>query len=198
MYGEGSTNTLRTLGREGATSGEPSDHRSPDPGPQALCRPDTSAAVQPPGNDDAQRAVETVSLPARRTLDEHSPSGSRILDLGSSIPSGRAAPDAPPHTNSLVAEYVAACGHRPPGDVIAHVGRVVKKLLGEGIGPDNVRAGLRRYAEIQGHPSRLPSLVNDAMNAVGGSARSANRLALPAAHSAWTNPVDPAAYTEDL
>ncbi len=134
-----------------------------------------------------------------RTLPEGSAPGSRILDPGSSFPTGRTAPDAPVSANQLVGEYVAACDERPPGDVIAHLGRIAKKLLGEGIAPEHIRAGLRRFAEIQGHPSRLPSLVNDAMNSrSSGLARPGFRSNVPA-HQAWTNPVDAvAAYAEEL
>ena len=82
--------------------------------------------------------------------------------------------------------------------MLGHLGRVVKKLLAEGIAAEHVRAGLRRFGEIQGHPSRLPSLVNDSMNAPAGLARPRFRPTVPA-HTAWTNPVDAAAaYAEEL
>jgi hypothetical protein len=99
----------------------------------------------------------------------------------------------------LIGEYVASCRERPPGDVIGHLGRITKKLLVEGIAVDHVRAGLRRYTEIQGHPTRLPSLVNDAMNPpASGLARPGFRPNVPA-HTAWTNPADAAtAYAEEL
>ncbi|WNZ11978.1 hypothetical protein [Streptomyces sp. 11x1] len=134
-----------------------------------------------------------------RSVGEGSAPGSRILDPGSSFPTGRTAPAATVSANDLIGEYVAACDERPPSDVIGHLGRIAKKLLGEGIAPEHVRAGLRRFAEIQGHPSRLPSLVNDAMNArAAGLARPGNRPNVPA-HQAWTNPVDAAAaYAEEL
>jgi hypothetical protein len=144
-----------------------------------------------------------------RALAEGSAPGSGILDRGSSVPTGHQAPGAPDpvgasavSTKDLIGEYVASCVERPPGDVIGHLGRVVKKLLAEGIEVQHVRAGLRRYAEIQGHPSRLPSLVNDEMNAPGGPgaglARPGSRSTVPA-HRAWTNPADPAAaYAEEL
>ncbi|MER7771549.1 hypothetical protein [Kitasatospora sp. NPDC096140] len=167
-------------------------------------------AVRSAGTDDdqasaprkaaAQRAFVEDSPKARRSLPEPSAPGSRILDPGSSSPTGRRAPDADTaSTSQLIGEYVAACTARPPGDVLGHLGRLTKKLLDEGIAPDHVRAGLRRYAEIQGHPSRLPSLVNDAMNACGaGLARPGIRPNVPA-HQAWTNPVDAvAAYAEEL
>jgi hypothetical protein len=122
------------------------------------------------------------------------------LDPGSFFPTGRDAPDAASvSAKELIGEYVASCRERPPGDVIGHLGGIAKKLLAEGIAVEHVRAGLRRFAEIQGHPSRLPSLVNDAMNAPSaGLARPGFRPNVPA-HTAWTNPVDAAtAYSEEL
>ncbi|WP_329248203.1 hypothetical protein [Streptomyces canus] len=145
-----------------------------------------------------QTAFPEGSPKPQRNLGEGSAPGSRILDPGSSSPTGRTAP-ATVSANDLIGEYVAACDERPPSDVIGHLGRIAKKLLGEGIAPEHVRAGLRRFTEIQGHPSRLPSLVNDAMNArSAGLARPGIRPNVPA-HTAWTNPVDAAAaYAEEL
>lgn len=90
----------------------------------------------------------------------------------------------------LIGEYAAACPHRPPQDVLGHLGREVKKLLAEGISPDHIRAGLDRHRAKGLHPSTLPSLVHEAMNATP---------ALAAAHRPWTNPADTAAaYGGDL
>ncbi|MFM9583082.1 hypothetical protein [Streptomyces caniscabiei] len=149
--------------------------------------------------DAGQAAFAEGSPKPPRSLGEPSAPGSRILDPGSSFPTGRTAPAATVSVNDLIGEYVAACDERPPSDVIGHLGRIAKKLLGEGVAPEHVRAGLKRFAEIQGHPSRLPSLVNDAMNArAAGLARPGIRPNVPA-HQAWTNPVDAAAaYAEEL
>ncbi|WP_328886144.1 hypothetical protein [Streptomyces sp. NBC_00316] len=143
-----------------------------------------------------QSQFDVVSTNTHRGVAESSTPGSRILDPGSSSPTGRTAPDATVTTGNLLAEYLGSCSQRPPSDVLGHLGRLLKKLLAEGIDVEHIRAGLARYAEIQGHPSRLPSLVNDAMNArVPAQAASRTRTA----HRAWTNPVDAAAaYAEEL
>ncbi|WP_033252472.1 hypothetical protein [Kitasatospora phosalacinea] len=157
-------------------------------------------AVATSGKSAGQKPFAEASPKARRTVAEPSTPGSRILDPGSSFPTGRQAPEPEAvSAGQLVGEYVAACERRPPGSVLGHLGKTVKGLLAEGIDAEHVRAGLRRFAEIQGHPSRLPSLVNDAMNAPGaGLARPGSRPNLPA-HQAWTNPVDAAtAYAEEL
>ncbi|MEV7085903.1 hypothetical protein AB0O07_08415 [Streptomyces sp. NPDC093085] len=142
-------------------------------------------------------AEESQSLP--RSLGEGSAPGSRILDPGSSIPTGRTAPAVTVSVNQLVGEYIAACEERPPKDVIGHLGRIAKTLLGEGIAPEHVRAGLQNFAANPKHPSVLTSMVNEAMNArPGGLARPGVRPNVPA-HQAWTNPVDAAAaYAEEL
>ncbi|MGF1425506.1 hypothetical protein [Kitasatospora sp. LaBMicrA B282] len=161
--------------------------------------------VQEPVGTEKKTAGQTAfaeeSPKAPRNLPEPSAPGSRILDPGSSFPTGREAPDVDAvSANQLIGEYVAACTQRPPGSVLGHLGKLTKALLDEGIAPEHVRAGLRRFAEIQGHPSRLPSLVNDAMNArTAGLARPGFRSNVPASHQAWTNPVDAvAAYAEEL
>ncbi|MBM9508036.1 hypothetical protein [Actinacidiphila acididurans] len=185
----------------------------PSPTPDAPTRgtrapkqdtPNSPEATRPEtaGNAAGHTAFAEPSPKGPRILPEGSAPGSRIKDPGSSIPTGRDAPGAGSvSAKELVAEYVAACGRRPPGEVVGHLGRIVKKLLDEGIPAEYVRAGLQHYAEIQGHPSRLPSLVNDAMNAPGGPgaglARPRYAPTVPA-HTAWTNPVDAAAYSEEL
>ncbi|WP_406341408.1 hypothetical protein [Streptomyces sp. NBC_01578] len=156
-----------------------------------------------PSHADAKIAGQSIfaedspNLP--RNLGEGSAPGSRILDPGSLIPTGRTAPAATVSANQLVGEYIAACDERPPSDVIGHLGRIAKKLLAEGIAPDHIRAGLRNFAANPKHPSVLASMVNEAMNArSAGLARPGIRPNVPA-HQAWTNPVDAAAaYAEEL
>ncbi|MFE7659552.1 hypothetical protein [Streptomyces celluloflavus] len=119
--------------------------------------------------------------------------GPRIRDLGSTPLGGASAP-APQATVSakdLIGEYTAACAHRPPASVLGHLGSEVKTLLGEGIGPDHIRAGLARHRARGLHPSTLPSLVHEIMNAAP--------TASGTAHRSWTNPADiAAAYGGDL
>ncbi|MFD5434753.1 hypothetical protein ACFWJ4_21680 [Kitasatospora sp. NPDC127067] len=184
---------------------EPFPAPSPQTAPAAAeaAAPASGAERKPvpaPRKAAGQAAFGESSPKSRRDLPEPSAPGSRILDPGSSFPRGREAPDADAvSANHLIGEYIAACAERPPGSVLGHLGKTVKTLLDEGIAAEHVRAGLRRYTEIQGHPSRLPSLVNDAMNARGtGLARPGIRPNVPA-HQAWTNPVDAvAAYAEEL
>ncbi|MFC5803293.1 hypothetical protein [Streptomyces formicae] len=120
--------------------------------------------------------------------------GPRIMDLGDT-PSGGASAPAPDTLSGqqLIAEYAAACAHRPPKDVLGHLGREVRKLLDEGIAPAHIRAGLERHRAKGLHPSILPSLVHEAMNATPATPTA------PVVHRAWTNPTDiEAAFGGDL
>lgn len=155
----------------------------------------------------AQNAFRESSRSAHGGLSEpslspHDPDlGPRNLDLGTTSPSGSAGAPAPEtvSTQQLMAEYAAACAHRPPSGVLGHLGRETAKLLAEGIDPDHIRAGLARHRTKGLHPSTLPSLVHEAMNAVpAGLARTESRPNVPG-HRAWANPADPAAaYAEEL
>lgn len=100
---------------------------------------------------------------------EGSSSGSRILDPGS-VPRGREAPapDTPPvavSVKELVAEYVTGCARRPPEDFLAHLGRKIRVLLDERFEPEAIRTALERLRAKGLHPSVLPSLVNEVLNA---------------------------------
>ena len=127
--------------------------------------------------------------------------GSRNLDLGTTSSSGGASAPAPEivSTKLLIDEYAAACAHRPPSGVLGHLGRETAKLLAEGIAPEHIRAGLVRHRAKGLHPSTLPSLVHEAMNASSaGLVRPESRPTVPG-HRAWANPADPAAaYAEEL
>ncbi|MFH9734379.1 hypothetical protein [Streptomyces sp. NPDC017260] len=163
----------------------------------------TDCTVGAPGRGETKNAGQDAlpedapNLP--RNVGEGSAPGSRILDPGSLVPTGRTAPAATVSANQLVGEYLAACDERPPSDVLGHLGRIAKKLLAEGIAPEHIRAGLANFAANPKHPSVLTSMVNEAMNArSGGLARPGIRPNVPA-HQAWTNPANAAAaYAEEL
>ncbi|MDQ8708240.1 hypothetical protein RCO28_38145 [Streptomyces sp. LHD-70] len=132
----------------------------------------------------------------------HAPDlGPRNLDPGTTSPTGDASVPAQPTASArqLIAEYAAACAHRPPRDLLGHLGRETAKLIAEGVEPDHIRAGLTRHRAKGLHPSTLPSLVHEAMNAApAGLARPGSTPNL-AAHRPWANPANPAAaYAEEL
>lgn len=100
---------------------------------------------------------------------EDSLSGSRILDPGS-VPTGREAP-APGSVSEkvsakdLVAEYAKGCNRRPPSDTLGLLGRKIKILLDEDFAPRDIRAAMDLLRDKGLHPSVLPSLVNQVVNA---------------------------------
>jgi hypothetical protein len=77
----------------------------------------------------------------------------------------RQLPPAAADAQTLVGEFIDACPNKPPQRVVGQVAQQVGQLLGEGINPEHVRAGLRLLVQKPMHPSSLPSLVNQAMNA---------------------------------
>ncbi|MCW2768361.1 MAG: hypothetical protein JWO11_4320, partial [Nocardioides sp.] len=82
-------------------------------------------------------------------------------------------PAAPVGTDELIADWLDHVPKRPPGQVIGQVGKHVKSMLGEGIDPADVRRGIAAWASKGLHPSALPSVVNEVMNA--GRTRDAAR-----------------------
>jgi hypothetical protein len=81
-------------------------------------------------------------------------------------------PLPPPITaQTLVAEWVDHCQSRPPKQVVGQIAKLLGSMLGEGLPPLAVRAGLAAWhqaavADANGrHPSTLPSFVHAAANA---------------------------------
>jgi hypothetical protein len=66
---------------------------------------------------------------------------------------------------TLIAEWLGNCNDRPPKAVIGQVSKQIKGLLDEDIPYDQVRAGLGLWMTKGLHPSTLPSVVNEVMNA---------------------------------
>ncbi|MEU9410120.1 hypothetical protein AB0E08_31150 [Streptomyces sp. NPDC048281] len=197
---EGSLNPPRVLDHPAPPSPAAAAPRSEAPTARQSTLVDPTAASDKVESKTAgQMAFADDSPKPPRKLGEDSAPGSRILDPGSSFPTGRTAPASQVSANQLVGEYVSACDKRPPGDVIGHLGRITKKLLAEGIDPQDIRVGLAKFAANPKHPSVLTSMVNEAMNArPDGLARPGFSPNVPA-HQAWTNPVDAAAaYAEEL
>ncbi|MEV0915705.1 hypothetical protein AB0I93_15750 [Streptomyces sp. NPDC049967] len=199
-FAEASPNAPRALDLPVEPVAMPRDHTGQAPAAQqdaldGAAGAPSRAATKSAGQDTFGEG--SANLP--RSLGERSAPGSRILDPGSPSPTGRTAPAATVSANQLVGEYIAACDERPPSDVIGHLGRIVKKLLGEGIAQEHIRAGLQNFAANPKHPSVLTSMVNEAMNArSGGLARPGIRPNVPA-HQAWANPANAAAaYAEEL
>jgi hypothetical protein len=74
-------------------------------------------------------------------------------------------PPAAPSAQTIVAAWIDSCRKRPPNPVIGQTSKQIKALLEEGIAPEDVRAGVELWAAKGLHPSALPSVVNELMNA---------------------------------
>lgn len=67
---------------------------------------------------------------------------------------------APPSAQTLVGEWVDACGERPPDRIVGQVAREVGKLLDERIPYADVRNGLRSWHAKRLHPATIASEVH--------------------------------------
>ena len=123
---------------------------------------------------------DPASDPSRRASGERGGYGSSEGDPLSPGPStlppmaGTAAPpstavaviEPPPDTaGTLIGEWLDHVPKRPPGSVIARVGKHLRAMLGEGIDPADVRRGLIAWVQRGLDPATLPSVVNELMNA---------------------------------
>lgn len=151
----------------GTPSGTPSD-TPPEPpaegGPKASTR----------GRAGASRA--RTPAPAPTPVPSHNPKGTAEADTQTElvvvteadfVGAAEAAPEEPETVSAqtIVGEWLSRVNKRPPQSVIGQTGKQIKKLLDEGIDPDDIRAGLARWMRKGSAPSAIPSFVNEAMNA---------------------------------
>lgn len=76
-----------------------------------------------------------------------------------------AATPEPVTAQTIVAEWIDRAPKRPPSSVVSHVGRLVAQLLADDIEPDDIRRGMAAWMAKGLHPSTLPAVVNEVMNA---------------------------------
>jgi hypothetical protein len=79
--------------------------------------------------------------------------------------------DAPVTAQTIVGEWLERVAKRPPASVVGQVAKQTASLLDEGIDPNDVRRGLALWMHKGLHPSVIPSVVNEAMNANPAAAR---------------------------
>ncbi|MEU8829405.1 hypothetical protein [Streptomyces sp900116325] len=86
------------------------------------------------------------------------------------VGAAEAAPEIPETVSAqtIVGEWLQRVNKRPPNNVIGQTSKQIKKLLDEGIDPDDIRKGLARWMAKGSAPSAIPSFVNEAMNATHG------------------------------
>ncbi|QIJ61449.1 hypothetical protein [Streptomyces sp. JB150] len=156
-------------GGSGTPSGTPSVTPSDTP-----AKGDRKASTR--AHAPASRAHSPA--PAPTPVPSHSPKGVAeedgpaelvVVTDADFVGAAAAAPESEPETVStqtIVGEWLSRVNKRPPQNVIGQTSKQIKKLLDEGIDPDDVRAGLARWMRKGSAPSSIPSFVNEAMNAV--------------------------------
>ncbi|MFE6284394.1 hypothetical protein [Streptomyces sp. NPDC057877] len=156
--------------------------------------PDTDAEVQCPENPDTDESqcpeIPDVSVRESRTP-THSPLSTRPLSSGEP-PSSTGGhddaqdevlegepvddaeavdSDAPVTAQTIVGEWLERCTERPPSRVIGQLSKEIRILLDEDhIHPDHIRRGIAHWMKRGLHPSTLPSVVNEVMNALAAPA----------------------------
>lgn len=128
-----------------------------------LPAPPAAQAVPAPAHSVSDSRNESVSDSRNDSLD---PRTTRSVGEGNGRErNGRgASDDAAPTAQTLIGEFIDGCRTRPPGNVIAQLGKHVAALLGEGFDPAAIRAALAKFRAKPMHPSVLPSLVNEVVN----------------------------------
>lgn len=83
-------------------------------------------------------------------------------------------PPAIPETTAqtIIAEWIDHTPKRPPNQVIGQASKTITAMLTEGIDPDDIRRGLAAWMTKGLHPSTIPSVVNEVMNATPTKSRS--------------------------
>ncbi|WP_050497646.1 hypothetical protein [Streptomyces griseus] len=67
---------------------------------------------------------------------------------------------------TIVGEWLERVSKRPPGSVVGQMSKTIRVLLEEDrIDPDDIRRGIAHWMTKGLHPSTLPSVVNQVMNA---------------------------------
>jgi len=143
----------------------------PDKVPSRLPGPDEADPDAPPDQPEPARANKSArdSDESARDAKDHAlkhVAGSREHVAGTRSANGSArGADSPATTDALLGEWIDHCPKRPPGTVIGQVGKQIKAMLAEGVDSDDVRRGLAAWHTKGLHPSALPSVVNELMNA---------------------------------
>lgn len=147
---------------------------------QSPAQRDTENNSQGPAQQDTEPAQRPVhrdtdgrfSVPESGTLTDSQCPAPRDVSVPldgtptphPSIPTTSDAP-APITAQTIVAEWLERVSKRPPSSVVGHVSRLVGQLLADDIEADDIRRGMAAWMAKGLHPSTLPAVVNEVMNA---------------------------------
>jgi hypothetical protein len=144
-------------GSEGGT--EPPSGGGSQGGPEPLPEGGSEGGTEPPLRTRATRAAPSPS-PSPTTTP---PPGGAASQRRAGVAEARdqASDD---NAQKIISEYVGKVRKRPPRQVLDQLGKTIKSMLGEGLNPDDIRAGLTAWNTKGLHPSTLPSVVAETMN----------------------------------
>lgn len=134
-------------------------------------RPVESVSVPRSVSEAVNRSVTesvTDTLPMTVNRSPLEGRGGELERKGSSTP--------PSGAQTLIGEWIDSCRKRPPQPVVGQVAKLVGQMLEEGVDYDDVRHGLAAWAAKGMHPSTLPSVVNEVMNAAPRVATTTQRV----------------------
>lgn len=150
-----STDPVRT---ESVPTYDPYAQTHESPGQTAndwISAPGADSSV--PGADSSAPIVAKQVAGSR----EHDASGREQV---AGVPPSAARTDQPTSAK-IIGEWIERCPKRPPKPVVGQAAKLVGQMLAEGIDPDDVRRGMAAWQAKGLHPSTLPSVVNEVMNA---------------------------------
>ncbi|NUP15456.1 MAG: hypothetical protein HOZ81_05000 [Streptomyces sp.] len=121
------------------------------------------------GRAPASRAHSPAPAPAPAPTNVSAEVGEQqqfgVVDTDSvGAPDGASNEGKPVTAQTIVGEWLDRMNKRPPKAVIGQVSAQIKKLLDEGIAPDDIRGGLAIWMTKAYAPSAIPTFVNQAMN----------------------------------
>ncbi|GGV36709.1 hypothetical protein GCM10010293_40120 [Streptomyces griseoflavus] len=154
-------------GRGYGTPSEPPSGTPSDTPPQPPAEGGPEASTR--GRAPASRAHSPAPAPAPAPTNVSAEVGEQqqfgVADADSvGAPDGANDEGKPVTAQTIVGEWLDRMNKRPPKAVIGQVSAQIKKLLDEGIAPDDIRGGLAIWMTKAYAPSAIPSFVNQAMN----------------------------------
>lgn len=150
--------SLAILADMRAALAQSAPHPAGHPAPHSESETEPECAPARPGERGVVTVVTTVG-PVPRSPGPRSPDPVPLASLAA------AGEPTAPSTQTLIGEWIDECAERPPDRTIGAVSKRVKALLGEGIRPETVRAGLALWRTKGAAPAALDGFVNQAANA---------------------------------
>lgn len=135
-------------GPKASTRGRARTSRAHSPAPAPTPAPNPSSVQEGSAEADEETELVVVTDADFVGAAEAAPSDSKTVSA-----------------QTIVGEWLDRCAKRPPSQTIGQTSKQIKKLLEDGIEPNDIRRGLAKWMAKGSAPSSIPSFVNEAMNA---------------------------------